>query len=76
MDKLIIEGPANLSGVVKVSRAKNAYLPILAGVLLNPHPIHLKNLPDLRDINTILNQVLNLFIQIIFSLIKSSSISP
>ncbi len=64
MDKLIIEGPAKLSGVVKVSRAKNAYLPILAGVLLNPHPVHLKNLPDLRDINTILKLLGNLGVKI------------
>jgi UDP-N-acetylglucosamine 1-carboxyvinyltransferase len=54
MDKLIINGPAKLSGSVKVSKAKNAYLPILAGVLLNPKPVHLKNLPNLRDIRTII----------------------
>jgi len=64
MDKLIIEGPAKLSGTVRVSRAKNAYLPILAGVLLNPHPVHLKNLPDLRDINTILKLLQNLGVKI------------
>ena len=52
MDQLVINGPSKLSGSVKVSSAKNACLPILAGVLLNPKPTHLKNLPDLRDIRT------------------------
>jgi len=52
MDQLVINGPSKLSGSVKVSCAKNACLPILAGVLLNPKPTHLKNLPDLRDIRT------------------------
>lgn len=64
MDKLIIEGPAKLEGHIRVSRAKNAYLPILAGVLLNPHPVHLKNLPDLRDTNTILKLLENLGVKI------------
>lgn len=52
MDQLVIKGPSKLSGSVKVSCAKNAYLPILAGVLLNPKLTHLRNLPDLRDIHT------------------------
>lgn len=60
MDKLLIKGPAVLKGEVEVSRAKNAYLPILTGVLLNPHPIHLKNLPALRDIRTITKLLQNL----------------
>ena len=54
MDKLIIDGPASLSGSVHISRAKNAYLPILAGVLLSEKPVHLRNLPKLRDINTMI----------------------
>ncbi|RLA61671.1 MAG: UDP-N-acetylglucosamine 1-carboxyvinyltransferase [Epsilonproteobacteria bacterium] len=64
MDKLVIEGPTKLAGQINVSRAKNAYLPILAGVLLNPHPVHLKNLPDLRDINTIIKLLGNLGVKI------------
>ncbi len=54
MDKLIIEGPATLKGSVHISRAKNAYLPILAGVLLSEKPVHLRHLPKLRDINTMI----------------------
>ena len=64
MDKLIIEGPSKLSGTVKISRAKNAYLPILAVVLLNDKPVHLKNLPELRDIRTMLTLLQNLGVRI------------
>lgn len=64
MDKLIIEGPSQLSGTVKISTAKNAYLPILAAVLLSDKPIKLKKLPDLRDIRTMLRLLQNLGVKI------------
>lgn len=54
MDKLLIKGPCQLSGTVRISRAKNAYLPILAAVLLSDKPIHLKNIPELQDIKTMI----------------------
>lgn len=60
MDKLIISGPAKLSGKVEISRAKNAYLPILAAVLLSDKLIHLKNIPDLQDIKTMIKLLSNL----------------
>ena len=64
MDKLLIKGPAKLEGEVEISTAKNAYLPILTAVLLNPHPIHLKDLPELRDIRTIQQLLQNLGVKI------------
>jgi UDP-N-acetylglucosamine 1-carboxyvinyltransferase len=60
MDKLIITGPTTLSGKVEISRAKNAYLPILAAVILSDKPIHLKNIPDLQDIKTMIKLLSNL----------------
>lgn len=57
MDKIFIEGPCKLSGSVEVSRAKNAYLPIQAATILNPHGVKLRNLPELRDIRT-MNRIL------------------
>ncbi|MCK6595920.1 MAG: UDP-N-acetylglucosamine 1-carboxyvinyltransferase [Bacteriovoracaceae bacterium] len=54
MDKLLVHGPCKLNGTVKISRAKNAYLPILAAVLLSDKKIHLKNIPDLQDIKTMI----------------------
>ncbi len=64
MDKLIISGPCTLSGTVRISRAKNAYLPILAAVLLSDKPIHLKNIPDLQDIKTMIKLLSNLGVQV------------
>lgn len=63
MDKLIIEGPAKLKGTVTVSAAKNAYLPILAGVLLTDEEISFDNLPNLRDIRTMLKLLQNLGVE-------------
>lgn len=64
MDKLIVQGPAQLNGEVHVSRAKNAYLPILAAVLLSDKPVHLKKLPKLRDIKTMLGLLERLGVEI------------
>lgn len=60
MDKIIINGPCKLSGSVSISKAKNAYLPILSGVLLSDKKITLKEVPNLRDINTMLKLLGNL----------------
>ncbi len=64
MDKLIISGPCTLSGNVRISRAKNAYLPILAAVLLSDKPIHLKNIPELQDIKTMIKLLSNLGVKV------------
>lgn len=52
MDKLLINGPCKLNGSVEISKAKNAYLPIMCGVLLTKESIRLQKVPALRDINT------------------------
>jgi len=52
MDKLLITGQKQLNGKVTISKSKNAYLPILTGVLLNPEPVHFLNIPKLKDMDT------------------------
>ncbi len=64
MDKLIVTGPCTLDGRVRISRAKNAYLPILAAVLLSDKPIHLKNIPELQDIKTMIKLLSNLGVKV------------
>ncbi|MCC2638326.1 MAG: murA [Moraxellaceae bacterium] len=54
MDKLLITGGARLDGEVRISGAKNAALPLLAGTLLGTTPVTLTNVPQLRDIATML----------------------
>ncbi|OGA76374.1 MAG: UDP-N-acetylglucosamine 1-carboxyvinyltransferase [Betaproteobacteria bacterium RIFCSPLOWO2_12_FULL_66_14] len=53
MDKLLIEGGAQLQGEVRISGAKNAALPIMCAALLSAEPVTLDNVPDLRDVDTL-----------------------
>ncbi len=55
MDKLLIEGGATLAGNIRVSGAKNAALPILAGTLLASEPVIVRNVPHLKDVTTTLS---------------------
>jgi len=54
MQKLEVFGANKLKGQIKVSGSKNASLPILAATLLSNKKIILKNLPKVRDIETML----------------------
>jgi UDP-N-acetylglucosamine 1-carboxyvinyltransferase len=52
MDKIVITGGRKLKGEVSVSGAKNSALPIMAAALLSDEESILENVPDLRDIQT------------------------
>ena len=52
MDKLQIHGGVTLEGDVRISGAKNATLPILAGALLAEDPVIVGNVPHLQDVTT------------------------
>ena len=52
MDKFLINGGKELNGVLKISGAKNALLPIMTATLLAPGNYKLNNVPDLRDTRT------------------------
>jgi UDP-N-acetylglucosamine 1-carboxyvinyltransferase len=54
MDKLHIEGGTPLEGEVRISGAKNAALPILAGTLLASEPVAVGNVPHLQDVTTMI----------------------
>ena len=54
MDKLQIRGGVPLDGEVRISGAKNAALPILAGALLADGPVTIGNIPHLRDVTTMI----------------------
>ncbi len=54
MDKLQIRGGVPLDGEVRISGAKNAALPILAGALLADGPVSIGNVPHLRDVTTMI----------------------
>ncbi|MEM9864378.1 MAG: UDP-N-acetylglucosamine 1-carboxyvinyltransferase, partial [Myxococcota bacterium] len=52
MDNLRIQGGARLEGTVRISGAKNAALPILCASLLADGDHRFRNVPALRDVNT------------------------
>ena len=51
MQKLLIKGKKEISGIIKISGSKNATLPILAASLLTNH-VNLSNVPLVKDIFT------------------------
>jgi len=54
LEKLVIEGGKPLSGTVSIHGAKNAALPILAASLMAEGVTEIENVPDLLDINVML----------------------
>ncbi|MFV1987161.1 MAG: UDP-N-acetylglucosamine 1-carboxyvinyltransferase [Gemmatimonadota bacterium] len=49
-----IEGGSQLSGTFTPAGNKNAALPVLAGCLLTPHKVRVENVPDIKDVRTLL----------------------
>jgi UDP-N-acetylglucosamine 1-carboxyvinyltransferase len=52
LNKLLIQGGTRLDGDIRISGAKNAVLPILAGTLLADGPAVIENVPHLHDVTT------------------------
>ena len=52
MEKLEIIGRKKLSGTITISGSKNATLPILAATILTNKKIVIKNVPIVRDVET------------------------
>ncbi len=60
MDYLQLNGIKSLKGTIKISGAKNASLPLIAMTILAKNSVHIKNLPHVADINTLLKLLSNL----------------
>lgn len=55
MDKFVIKGGKKLNGTVSISGAKNSTLPILAGAILSGDNVLIRNIPDLKDVRTMMD---------------------
>ncbi len=55
MEQYAIRGGTPLVGEVEIGGAKNAALPILAAAVMTDETVHIDNIPDVRDINVLLN---------------------
>ena len=49
----LVQGGAKLSGRIRPSGNKNAALPIVAASLLCDEPVHLTNVPRIKDVETL-----------------------
>ena len=57
MDQYIIKGGTPLVGEVEIGGAKNAALAILAAAIMTDDTVRLENLPDVNDINVLLEAI-------------------
>ena len=64
MEKFIIDGGIPLSGEVTPSGNKNAALPLLAACILTDEPVILRNVPNIRDVQTMRSLLISLGVQI------------
>ena len=67
MQKLEVFGANKLKGQIKISGSKNASLPILAATLLSRKKVYLKNLPRVKDIETMVSLLQSLGSKIKFN---------
>jgi UDP-N-acetylglucosamine 1-carboxyvinyltransferase len=64
MEAFVIEGGRPLSGSIRAAGNKNAALPIIAGALLAEEPVTLTNVPAIRDVETMLELVADLGVDV------------
>ena len=67
MDKFIVKGPCKIKGEISISGSKNAALPILAATILFEKEVIIKNLPRVKDIDTMINLLKSLGSEIKFN---------
>lgn len=66
MDKFVVDGPCALKGTVEISGAKNAVLPLIAAALLASGKSVIENVPDLKDVDTMVRLLKMLGAEITF----------
>src|SRR6478672_7349638 len=59
-DAFVIEGQQPLSGTIRVAGNKNGALPIIAACLLTDEQVTLTNVPRIRDVDTMLELLVDL----------------
>ncbi|HYZ76981.1 MAG TPA: UDP-N-acetylglucosamine 1-carboxyvinyltransferase [Gaiellaceae bacterium] len=59
-ESFVIEGARSLNGTIRAAGNKNGALPILAGCMLSPEPVVLRNVPRIRDVETMVELIADL----------------
>ena len=57
MEQFVIKGGNPIVGEVEIGGAKNAALAILAASIMTDETVTIDNLPDVRDINVLLEAI-------------------
>ncbi|MBQ2642825.1 MAG: UDP-N-acetylglucosamine 1-carboxyvinyltransferase [Eubacterium sp.] len=60
MERYVIKGGTPLSGEVEVGGAKNAALGLLAAAIMTDEDVTIENLPDVSDINQLIDAIANI----------------
>jgi UDP-N-acetylglucosamine 1-carboxyvinyltransferase len=63
-ESFVIEGGRPLNGTIRAAGNKNAALPIVAACLLTDEPVLLTNVPAIRDVETMLELVAGLGVEV------------
>jgi UDP-N-acetylglucosamine 1-carboxyvinyltransferase len=64
MESFVIEGGRPLRGAIRATGNKNAALPIIAAALLTEEPVTLTNVPAIRDVETMLELIQDLGVEV------------
>ena len=64
MESFVIEGGRPLRGSIRATGNKNAALPIIAASLLTEEPVTLRNVPAIRDVESMLELVSDLGVEV------------
>jgi UDP-N-acetylglucosamine 1-carboxyvinyltransferase len=64
MSSFVIEGGHQLKGEITPQGAKNEALQILCAVLMTPEKVEISNIPDIRDVNKLIDILENLGVKI------------
>ncbi|MGH7555745.1 MAG: UDP-N-acetylglucosamine 1-carboxyvinyltransferase, partial [Longimicrobiales bacterium] len=54
MPKFVVEGGRPLKGTIRPAGNKNAALPIIAATLLTDEEVVLENIPEIKDVRTLM----------------------
>ncbi|MBK6495887.1 MAG: UDP-N-acetylglucosamine 1-carboxyvinyltransferase [Gemmatimonadetes bacterium] len=58
--RFVVRGGRPLAGTIRPAGNKNAALPVIAATLLADGPVHLQNIPRIRDVETLLELLVDL----------------
>jgi UDP-N-acetylglucosamine 1-carboxyvinyltransferase len=72
--RFVVTGGRPLAGTIRPAGNKNAALPVIAATLLATQPVTLENIPRIRDVETLLDLLLDLGASVVWTAANSLAI--